>query len=94
MPRFAPPSLTRAQILAGDPPSAHLGELARDEFGKLWRGAPDSGWLEVGETPVLEDIGAVLLGSDSDAEQASIYPVLLNHLAAGIAALTLEISRE
>lgn len=45
--------------------------------------------------PPLSALGSTLVAGDSGAvEQASLYPVLFNHLAAGIAALTLEMTRE
>jgi hypothetical protein len=93
MPRFSFPSITRAQALAGDPPSIHLGEGARDEFGAWWVGQPDGSWAPADRTDTLAELGAILLRGEDEAEQASIYPLLIRQLTTAFAQLTLELNR-
>jgi hypothetical protein len=44
--------------------------------------------------PLMPEIGNILIAADGGvAEQASIYPIILRHIAAGLAAVTLALEK-
>jgi hypothetical protein len=67
----------------------------------LWRYAGDTEWntgtvIPVGEgattLPALTNIGEIFLNGETEIEAASVYPAMLNQMAASIRLLTLELN--